>query len=323
MEWKNKKVFITGAPGFIGGHLRDFLLKQGADVHSLVHNAVYMKFPYSGENYYRGDLKNFSGLCEIIGKIQPDVVFHLGAIAFHDVAKRISQITIETNVMGTTNLLEACRLYSHPRAIVVASSDKAYGESKIMPYVEDMPMKGEAPYEVSKSCTDLIVQMYNSTYFLPVVTTRCGNVFGGGDLNFNTRIIPNILRQVCNNMPIYLDRSRSDGTLKRDYIYVNDVVNAYVTLADSVYNHENKSNAYNFGYGNPTSVNELIELIYKITGNKKEVILRGDPDLVNVEIPEQWLYCEKAKQELGWKPKYTLEQGLVETVEWYRRYFND
>jgi CDP-glucose 4,6-dehydratase len=319
MEWKNKRVFITGATGFIGSHLLDFLIKQGADVFSLSHTHSGLLF-----DGIKGDLKDFPGLCEIVGRFQPDVVFHLGAQAIHDIGKNMPQMTIETNVMGTTNLLEACRLYAHPRAIVVASSDKAYGESKRMPYVEDMPLQGNAPYEVSKSCTDLIAQAYRHTYLLPVSIARCGNVFGGGDMNFS-RIIPYTIRQVLQHKPVEL---RSDGTLKRDYIYVEDVVNAYVTLAESICNKSvfagGASPAYNFGYEEPISVLEIVDKVFHVMNYMERVVPKNANICTgNVEIQDQWLHCEKAKRELGWEPGYDLDTGLQDTVEWYRRYFND
>jgi CDP-glucose 4,6-dehydratase len=322
MNWENKKVFITGATGFIGSHLRNFLTEHGAEVYSLYHisGKLVSQRELDASNWVRGDLKNYADLCEIVGKIQPDIVFHLGAQAIHDVGKKLPQLTLETNVMGTANLLDACRQYATPRAIVIASSDKAYGTSSVMPYVEEMPLRGNAPYEVSKSCTDLIAQMYKHTYLSPVTIARCGNVFGEEDLNFS-RIIPYACHQIIKDEPIEL---RTDGSLKRDYIYVADVVDAYVILAEALYKQHssgigNVSYAYNFGYENPYSVLEIVGEVFRVANKFVPVYLKHTYGYSgNVEIQDQWLQCTKAHEELNWYPHQTLKYGLERTFNWYK-----
>jgi CDP-glucose 4,6-dehydratase len=236
----------------------------------------------------------------------------LAALTVVGVANRAPVPTFETNIRGTWLLLEAARQWGKLEQMVVASSDKAYGSHDTLPYTEDAPLQGRHPYDVSKSCADLIAQTYAHTYRLPVAVTRCANMFGGGDLNWN-RIVPGTIRSaLLNERPIV----RSDGTMKRDYIYVKDIVNAYLMLAESMQNGVNTGATFNFGVDAPISVLEMVSKI---------VSLSDHPDLQPIiqnnatnEIQNQYLSSKKAHESLGWKPAYTLDQGLKETIEWYR-----
>jgi CDP-glucose 4,6-dehydratase len=242
-----------------------------------------------------------------------DSVFHLAAQAIVTTALRSPLATFESNIRGTYHLLEACRVHADlVKHVVVASSDKAYGESATLPYTEDMPLVGRHPYDVSKSCTDLLALTYAHTYQLPVIVARCGNIYGGGDLNWS-RIVPGTIRSVLRNeRPII----RSDGTFTRDYIYVRDVVEAYLALGSYVESKRGIGEAFNFS---PESRVSVLEITREIQRLMKRPDL--EPIVLNqakAEIPNQYLDSSKAQRELGWAPRYSLEAGLLETIEWYR-----
>ena len=265
-------------------------------------------------NIVRGELEDLNTLIRVINEYEVDTVFHLGAQTIVGTASRSPLSTFESNVRGTWNLLEACR--SCPRlvrSIVVASSDKAYGAHEHLPYTEDVPLQGRFPYDVSKSCADLVSLSYHATYRLPIAITRCGNLYGGGDINYN-RLIPGTIRSVLQGeRPII----RSDGTFVRDYFYVRDAVSAYMQLAERLAGDPGLAgHAFNFGTETPLSVVELVELILTVMDRQDldPVILNE----ANHEIPRQYLDCTKARQMLGWSPAYTLDDALRETILWYR-----
>ena len=260
--WKNKKVFITGATGLLGPWLVKELLIQKADVFVLVRDFVSKSLFFTEcldkkVNLLIGDLLDSELLKRILNEFDIESVFHLGAQAIVGIANRSPISTFRSNVEGTWNLLEACRLSSWVKKIVVASSDKAYGAQEKLPYVEDAPMQGRFPYDVSKSCTDLISQSYFHTYNLPVCVTRCGNFFGGGDLHFN-RIIPGTIMSILKNEDPII---RSNGLFVRDYIYVKDVVNAYLTLAEKMDNKSIIGQCFNFSTDKPFNVIEIVEKV--------------------------------------------------------------
>jgi len=319
--WKGRKVFVTGATGFVGSWLVRELLANEADAVALVRDAD----PQS-ELYRSGDIEKIavvSGCLEdsrtlerTLNEHEVDTVFHLAAQPLVGVAQRYPLHTFESNIRGSYNLLEACRVHSQfVQRIVIASSDKAYGTQPELPYTEDMPLVGRHPYEVSKSCTDLIAQSYFHTYALPVAIARCGNIYGGGDLNWS-RIVPHTIRVFLHDeRPII----RSDGTFVRDYIYVKDVVRAYMSLAESLENPGVQGKAFNFSPERAVTVLELVELLQRIMHCK-----HLPPDVRNEakgEIHSQYLCADKARAELGWEPEYSLEAGLSETVKWYEEYF--
>jgi len=244
-------------------------------------------------------------------------VFHVGALTDVGTANRSPLLTFETNIRGTWNLLEACRQTAPAvQRIVVASSDKAYGIHDRLPYNERTPLQGNFPYEVSKACTDMLAQTYFQTYRIPLAITRCGNLFGGGDLNFN-RLIPGTIRSALQrDVPII----RSDGKFVRDYFYVADAVDAYLQLAEKLPDEAFLGQAFNFGTDTPISVLDLVQMILKLMDKTSLV-----PKVLNEashEIPRQYLDCSKSRQMLGWRPKFTLEEGLRDTIAWYRKKLN-
>jgi CDP-glucose 4,6-dehydratase len=222
--------------------------------------------------------------------------------------------TFKSNIEGSWSVLEACRRAKTVRRIIVASSDKAYGEQANLPYKEDLPLLGRDPYEVSKVCADLLAQSYAVTYNLPVVIARCGNFFGGGDFNWN-RIIPGTIRAALRGVSPVI---RTDGTLIRDYFFVRDAVAAYLELAQQAHRLELKGRAYNFSENRPMTVLEICRKTLKAIGKSDlEIIVEGK---ATSEIREQWLDSTRAREELNWKPVYGLEEGLTQTVAWYRAY---
>jgi len=260
-----------------------------------------------------GRLEDFWTLERAINEHEVDTIFHLGAQTIVGIAHRFPLPTFEANIRGTYNLLEACRLHKDMvQRVVIASSDKAYGEQPNLPYTEDMPLNGRHPYEVSKSCADLIAQCYYHTYGLPVTIARCGNVYGGGDLNWS-RIVPGTIRSFLRGeRPII----RSDGTYVRDYIYVKDVVRAYMRLAECLDDNRVRGEAFNFSTETPLTVLELVQIIQRLMNC--EHIEPQILDCAKGEIRAQYLSAAKARSILGWEPQFNIEQGLLETIEWYR-----
>lgn len=315
--WRQRNVFVTGASGLLGSWMTQELVARGATVVVLLRDWVpASRLVTAGildqVTAVRGELENLELLLRALNEHEIDTVLHLGAQTIVGTASRSPLSTFEANIRGTWNLLEACRL--NPKLIkrvVVASSDKAYGEHAVLPYTEDAPLQGKWPYDVSKSCTDLITLSYWHTYRLPVAVTRCGNLFGGGDLNFN-RLIPGTIRSALRNERPLI---RSDGTFVRDYFYVRDAVDAYLQLADRMDDPKFHGQAFNFGTETPMSVVEMVRAILARMerGGLEPVILNE----ASHEIPKQYLDCAKARTMMDWHPAYTLEQGLDEAIAWY------
>jgi len=298
------------------------LVKRGANVTGLIRDLVpRSNLNWSGFNdkinIVRGELEDFFVLERTLNEYEIDTVFHLGAQTIVSIANRNPLSTFESNIKGTWNILESCRRVATVSRVVVASTDKAYGEQETLPYDEKFPLLGSHPYDVSKSCADLVSQAYYKTYQLPVCVTRCGNFYGGGDLNFN-RIVPGTIKSVLNNeTPII----RSDGTYIRDYFYILDAVEAYLLLAEKIDSLDIHGEAFNFSNEIQVTVLELTEKILEIMGRKdlKPKILAQ----AKGEIRHQYLSAEKARTILGWHPHYTLEAGLSETIAWYKDYFSN
>lgn len=260
----------------------------------------------------RGELEDLGVLMRALNEYEVDTVFHLGAQTVVGAASRSPLSTFEANIRGTWNVLEACRLAPKlVERVIVASSDKAYGIHDQLPYTEDARLQGRFPYDVSKSCADLISFSYHTTYGTPVSVTRCGNLFGAGDLNFN-RLIPGTIRSLLKNeRPII----RSDGTFIRDYFYVEDAVDAYLLLAEHMPKPGFTGEAFNFGTETPLSVIEVVDALLRLM-NRKDL----EPIVLNQashEIPRQYLDCSKARRLMDWRPKRSFEDGLLATIEWY------
>ncbi len=316
--WQDRNVFVTGATGLLGSWLVDELLQRGANVVCLVRDWVpASRLVREGIlercHVVRGELEDLQVLVRALNEYEVSTVFHLGAQTIVGCASRSPVSTFEANVRGTWNLLEACRLCRGlVERVVVASSDKAYGEQSVLPYTEDLPLQGRFPYDASKSCAELIAASYYHTYSVPLAITRCGNLFGGGDLNYN-RIVPGTIRSALRDEPPVI---RSDGRFIRDYFYVRDAVSAYLLLAEALPREEVLGQALNFGHERPVSVLEMVELILRLCD---KTYLK--PRILNEashEIPAQSLDCSKARRLLGWRPRFTLEDGLRETIAWYR-----
>lgn len=317
--WEDKNVLVTGAAGFVGSWLSKKLITLGAQVTALVRDwnpqtVLFTKDELRNMRLVSGELENYFLLERILNQYNIDTVFHLGAQTLVEIAFHSPMETFESNIRGTYNLLEACRRQGRTvQRILVASSDKAYGESDVLPYVETMPLKGRTPYDVSKSCTDLIALSYASSYQLPIVIARCGNIYGGGDLHWS-RLIPGTIRHIFLGKPPLI---RSNGKLTRDYLYVQDAVKAYLLMAMNADCPNVRGEAFNFGPKQPSSVLEIVEMLQKLMGSSlKPIILHGAAN----EIQNQVLDSSKAFQVLGWNSEYSLTQGLEETIEWYKRY---
>jgi CDP-glucose 4,6-dehydratase len=265
----------------------------------------------------RGDVRDQALLERTLGEYEIDTVFHLAAQTIVGIANRNPVSTFETNIGGTWTLLEACLRSPKVHSIVTASSDKAYGDQEQLPYNENTPLQGRYPYDVSKSSADLLAQSYAITYKLPVAITRCGNFYGGGDLNWN-RVVPGTIRSVLRGQrPII----RSDGQYVRDYFYIEDGAAAYILLAEKLGQNPSLSGeAFNFSNETPLSVLELVERILQLMISKSKPIIRNE---ASNEIRQQYLNAEKARRVLGWKPLFTLDEGLKTTIEWYRKFIAD
>ncbi len=317
--WHGRRVLITGATGIVGSWLVKELLDREAQVVALVRDADPQTELYRSGDIARvfvvnGVLEDFATLERAINIHEAETVFHLGAQTLVGVADRFPLATFESNIRGTYNLLEACRLHRDLVAqVVVASSDKAYGVSPgEVPYTEDMPLQGRQPYEVSKSCADLIAQSYHHAYGLPVAIARCGNIYGGGDLNWS-RLVPGTIRSLLNReRPIV----RSDGKHVRDYIYVRDAVRAYMCLAERLDDERVRGAAFNFSTETPQTVLAVIAGISRLMDCEDVA-----PDIrceARNEIRYQHLSAARSREVLGWQPQYDLPTGLTETIEWYR-----
>ncbi|BDG79029.1 putative sugar dehydratase/epimerase YfnG [Bacillus subtilis] len=295
------------------------LIEQGANVTGLVRDHVPQSNLYQGEhvkkmNIVQGALEDLPVIERALGEYEIDTVFHLAAQAIVGVANRNPVSTFEANILGTWNVLEACRKHPLIKRVIVASSDKAYGDQENLPYDEDMPLQGKHPYDVSKSCADLISHTYFHTYGLPVCITRCGNLYGGGDLNFN-RIIPQTIQLVLNGEAPEI---RSDGTFVRDYFYIEDAVQAYLLLAEKMEEHNLAGEAFNFSNEIQLTVLELVEkILKKMNSNLKPKVLNQGSN----EIKHQYLSAEKARKLLNWTPAYTIDEGLEKTIAWYTEFF--
>jgi len=315
--WGTKRVLVTGATGMVGSWLTQWLANSGAyTVAFIADTDPQSELVRSGTinkiNVVNGRLENYDDIERAINNHEVDSVFHLGAQPIVGAADRAPRHTFESNIQGTWNLLDACRtLAPLVKRIVVASSDKAYGTQPVLPYTENMSMNGDHPYEVSKSCTDLISTTYARTYGLPVTIARCGNIYGGGDLNWN-RIVPGTFRSLLRGEQPIL---RSDGTFIRDYLHVDDIVSAYLTLGEHTDKPEFSGEAFNFSDESPLTVMQVYNAICEAAG-----LPHTKPNVLNAatsEIKDQYLDSTKAHDILGWHAQTTLQDGLAKSFEWY------
>jgi CDP-glucose 4,6-dehydratase len=317
--WRDRPTLVTGATGLVGGWLVRQLLAAGAHVICLVRDWVPQSELVRTRmidrvTSVRGDVRDQALLERVLGEYEVATVIHLAAQTIVGIANHNPISTFETNIQGTWALLEACRRSPLVKQIILASSDKAYGDHLTLPYHEQTPLQGRHPYDVSKSCGDLIGTSYAVTYGLPVAITRCGNFYGGGDLNWN-RIVPGTIRSVLRGQrPII----RSDGQYVRDYFYVEDGATAYMRLAESLATMpELRGEAFNFSNELQVTVLDIVRQILRLMASDLEPDLRNE---ATNEIRHQYLDSSKARQVLGWQPLFSLEEGLQRTIAWYRAF---
>lgn len=314
--WKNKLVLITGHEGFLGSNMAKILLGRRARIIGVdkVKNRPGTMLEGLRKDIIciKGDISDLKLVERTVDKYKPQVIFHIAAEAIVGEVNRNPVKAFKSNIEGTWNILEASRGKKFIEAIVAASSDKAYGSHKSLPYEEDAVLKGDHPYDVSKSCADLICYAYWNTYKAPVCVTRCGNIYGPGDFHFS-RIVPDAIRCAIKGRVLPI---RSDGKFTRDYVYVEDIVNGYMVLAEKMKKLKLYGEAFNFSYENPITVIEMANKIYKLTGRNPDYKILNE---AKYEIKHQFLCSLKARKVLDWKPKYTLDEGLKKTIEWYEK----
>jgi len=320
--WKDKKILITGFEGFLGSNLTKELLKVKARVIGLDINVFRKATILSPQDYkemvvYKGNVTNYNLLQSILRKHSINLIFHLAAEAIVGRSYDNPRKAFKSNITGTWEVLEAAREQGNIQAIVVASSDKAYGSHKKLPYQEDAPLIANHPYDVSKSCGDLIAHAYAHTYGLPIAITRCGNIYGPGDFNFS-RLIPDAMRCLFKGkiLPV-----RSDGKFIRDYVYVDDIVDGYLRIAELLKNKKITGESFNLSNESPLTVIALLQKINKLNLSDNKLNYRI-LDLAKYEIKKQYLSSIKAKRVLGWKPAYNLDDGLKKAAGWYFSYFS-
>jgi len=321
-HWKNRNVFVTGCTGLLGSSLTRHLVEQGANVVGLVRDGVPRSLlaqegVLQKISVVHGALEDYTLLERALNEYEIEVVFHLAAQTIVGTANRSPLSTFEANIKGTWQLLEAARRVPTVKRVLFASSDKAYGDHEVLPYQEDAPLIGRHPYDVSKSCSDLIAQSYHHTYGMNVCITRCGNLYGPGDLNFN-RLIPGTIRSLLNDEKPVI---RSDGSYIRDYFFVEDGVEAYLHLAEAMDRMDIGGHAFNFS-------NELQITVLDLVNRLTQLMGRTDlaPVVLNQatgEIKHQYLSAEKARTMLDWHPRYTVEEGLNHTIAWYRNFLSE
>ncbi|OHA26491.1 MAG: sugar dehydratase [Candidatus Taylorbacteria bacterium RIFCSPHIGHO2_02_FULL_46_13] len=324
--WHDKRVLVTGATGMVGFWLVKDLIAAGARVVAFVRGSDSPSvFSYSGDFrgvfLVKGNVEDFASLERAISSYKVETVFHLAAQSIVGVAHQNPLPTFETNIRGTYNLLEACRLHGDiVKRVVIASSEKAYGLHETLPFSERTPLTGRHPYEVSKSCADLMAQAYHHTYGLPVALLRSGNIFGGADLNWG-RLVPHTIRSFLKNQrPIIRSEGRFVRDFLRDYMYVKDISHCYMKMAEALSDKKIHGQAFNVSLEHPLTVLELVGMIQKLMKcshltPKVQTIAPGD-------IHSRYVSASKAHTVLGWKPKFTLEKGLEETIAWYRDYLS-
>ena len=317
--WKDKNVLVTGASGFIGSSVAKELVERGAKVVTIIRdiknqNSIDALGIKDKITILIGNLIDLETVERSMNEYEIDTCFHIAAQAIVGSANRAPLSTFESNIKGTWNILETCRLSKTIKRAIIASSDKAYGQQKILPYTEESPLLGYYPYDASKACADLLSTSYFKAYQVPLAIARNANTYGPADLNFN-RIIPETIKSIIEGKQPVI---RSDGTPERDYIFIKDSVNAYLTLAENVHRPDVVGQAFNFGSGTPINVIELYNKIIKLMGKDIKPKILGEG---KNEIDRQFLDSSKANKILNWNPKFNLDEGLKNTIEWYKEHF--
>lgn len=317
--WRDRRVLVTGATGLLGKWLTERLVNAGADVVCLLRDWVpqselVRQHIIDNVKVVRGDVRHFAVIERALAEYEINTVFHLAAQAIVGIANRNPISTFETNIQGTWNLLEACRRNPTVKAIVAASSDKAYGDQTVLPYSEETPLRGQHPYDVSKACADMLCHAYAVSYNLPVAITRCGNFYGGGDLNWN-RIVPGTIRSVVRGeRPVI----RSDGQFVRDYFYVEDGAAAYMLLAEQLEKRPELNGAA-FNFSNELQVT-VLDLVNRILQQMGSTLTPNVWNEASNEIRHQYLSAERARTILDWRPLFDLDEGLKRTIAWYQEF---
>jgi len=319
--WKNKNVLITGYRGFLGSHITKTLLDTKAKITGVDRISQSGKTILTPNDYDRihiilGDITDYAQIANAINGNKINVIFHIAAKALVGECLDNPLDAFTTNIQGTWNVLEAARNCKTVKAVIVSSSDKAYGDNNELPYKEGHPLQGNHPYDVSKSCADLLAETYHHTYGLPVCVTRCGNIHGPGDYNFS-RIIPETIKSALQDTTLNI---RSDGKPTRDYTYIEDIVNGYILIAEYLQRLLLAGHAFNLSGENPVSVIDIVKLTYKLMGKKPNYKILNQ---AKYEIQDQYLSAKKAHILLGWKPKYSLEEGLIKTIDWLKGTINE
>jgi len=318
--WNARKVLITGGNGFIGAWLTLALSRYGAKVVILVRenikNPLFSPKELARVEVIKADITDFASLSGIFKRCKADTCFHLAGQPIVSIANESPFPTFESNIKGTWNVLESAR-QALVKRLIIASADKAYGDQKRLPYTEQMPLLAVHPYGASKICAELLSRTYLNTYGLPVAIVRSSNTYGGGDLNL-TRIIPDTINAVLNNKNPVI---RGNGSSLRDFVYIEDVIDAYLTLAESLYEKRVKGESFNLGSGRPISILEIAKKIIEISGRRGIFpIVLGKVNPEN-EISRQYLSNKKAGRILGWHPRYDLDEGLKLTINWYKDFY--
>ena len=321
--WKDKKVLITGASGFVGSNLTKKLIVHGADVTLLTKHAVTKKSLLYIDNVIPkihrlevGSVSDYKLVSHIIKDGNIGHIFHLAAQPLVDVAQNSPLSTFETNIKGTWNVLEAARINKVDK-IIIASTAHVYGDDPNVPYKESQDPHPSRPYETSKAAADLLAQSYADTYGLSVEIPRFTNIFGPGDFNLN-RIVPKTINAILNGRNIEL----WDVGAVRDFLYVDDAVHGYLSLASSDLPKTKRHRVFNFGSGNPISINKLVQLMVDISEKQVHIKKKSPPQERNNEVTKQFVSIEKANKILNWEPKISYEEGLRRTYLWYKQYFN-
>ncbi len=314
-DLRGHSVLVTGAGGFVGANLAASLSRRGASVVGIVRDSRGLRkldaLGADGVDVVRGSLTD-DGLVErVLNEYEVEYVFHLAAQAIVGIANRSPVSTFESNIRGTWCVLEAARTAPLIRGVVLASTDKVYGDQRVLPYTEDSPLAAIYPYDASKLCAETLARSYHASFALPLAIVRCANIYGPGDLNWS-RLIPGTIRSaLAGEAPVI----RSDGTLRRDYLYVDDAVSAYVALAEQLERAEVRGEAFNFGWSRGHSVLEVVDAV--LEGTRRTDLSPRVLGEAHGEIRHQWLSAEKSRRVLGWEPRVGLEEGIARSVDWY------